>query len=609
VIRLQSRQLACAPQLVQLAASPFKPQRNSIQCRAYKSAKFDILYYNPVRFTDCQAPMLTHLTIQNFALVEQLDLELQPGMTAITGETGAGKSIMLDALGLTLGDRADLDVIRNGAERADISASFSLAKGNPALSWLQEHDFPHEDDCILRRVLTRDGRSRAYINGQSTSLAELKALGELLIDIHSQHEHQSLLKVASHQHLLDAFGSLQTLAQQVQIAALAARQLGSELTALQNRSAADTAQIELLGYQVQELHELSLEANELASLEQEHQQLSHADATLASLQEVIGLCTDNDDFNLEQALRRATGVLENLPFQNAALQEALTMLQAALIQVEEAGSTLQKASARIEANPERLEEVDQRLGVIHRLARKHKVPPAELFAFATNLSAQLQGLSGSDTQIAVKQQQLQTLLSDYQRHAKELSSKREKAAKQLEKAVNTQLSKLGMSAAKLSIALNSDDKREPSPHGFDTIEFLVSTNPGQSPKPLIKIASGGELSRISLAIQVVTAQTSAIPTLVFDEVDVGIGGSTAKAVGELLRQLGERGQVLCVTHQAQVAAQAHQHLLVSKISSKTSTSTSLLALAQEQRVKEIARMLSGDDTSANSLAHAKELMG
>ena len=553
--------------------------------------------------------MLNHLTIQNFALVQELDLELQTGMTAITGETGAGKSIMLDALGLTLGDRADQDVIRAGMDRADISATFNLAPTDDAQHWLQEHDFPLEgSECILRRVLTRDGRSRAYINGQSASLAELKMLGELLIDIHSQHEHQSLLKVATHQRLLDGFGALQALAANVQTAALELRQFSAELDALKNRSAEDAAQVELLGYQVKELAELNLVAGELPQLENEHKLLSHADAALASLQEVTGLCADNDEFNLEQALRRACSVLEALPFQNAQLQEALVMLQAALIQVEEAGSVIHKAASRIEADPARLEEIDQRLGAIHNLARKHRVPPAELYAHALALAVKLQALTISDEGIAAREERLKELQADYRRMAGELSSKREKAAKQLEKAINSQLAKLGMGSAKFQVALNSDAKRAPSPGGNEATEFLVSTNPGQSAKPLIKIASGGELSRISLSIQVVIAQTTTIPTLVFDEVDVGIGGSTAKAVGELLQQLGKRGQVLCVTHQAQVAAQAHQHLLVSKTTVKQTTTTSLVELVKPQRIQEIARMLGGDALTENSLAHAEELL-
>ena len=583
----------------------------SLPIAATGKARFSVLQSGriPVHIPGLALPMLTQLTIQNFALVDRLELELAAGMTAITGETGAGKSIMLDALGLTLGDRADLDVIRTGAERADISATFAIEAGNPALAWLREHDFPLDgSDCILRRVLTRDGRSRAFVNGQSTSLNELKTLGELLIDIHSQHEHQSLLKTATHQRLLDAFGGLQPLSAAVQTVAATVRQYSADLTALKNRSAADAAQVELLGYQVKELDELALVADELPALEAEHTQLSHADAALAALQEVAGLCAENDDFNLEQALRRTCSVLEELPFQTPQLQEALTMLQAALIQVEEAGSTLQKASSRIEANPERLQEIDERLGAIHRLARKHRVAPADLHAHALALQRQLAGLSVSDEQIAAREQELQRLTADYRRQAGELSSKRDKAAKQLEKAVNAQLAKLGMGSARFVAGLNAVTSREPNTNGFDSIEFLVSTNAGQPAKPLIKIASGGELSRISLAIQVVTAQTSAIPTLVFDEVDVGIGGGTAKAVGELLRQLGERGQVLCVTHQAQVAAQAHQHLLVSKTSVKQNTTSSLQLLDPIERTREIARMLGGDDTSAKSLAHAKELL-
>ncbi|MGV3591334.1 MAG: DNA repair protein RecN [Gammaproteobacteria bacterium] len=553
--------------------------------------------------------MLIQLTIQNFALVDQLDIDLHEGMTAITGETGAGKSIMLDALGLALGDRADPDAIRSGAERADISATFSLGDNEEALHWLREHDFPEQDDlCILRRVLTRDGRSRAYINGQSTTLAELKTLGEMLIDIHSQHEHQSLLKTATHQRLLDAFGGLQDAARKVQDLAMRARRLQQEITTLKNASATQAAQIELLGFQVKELDELRLQADELPALEAEHKQLSHADEALGALQEVLALCNANEDFNLEQALRRATSLLEDLPFRHPLLDEAGTMLSTALIQVEEAGSSLLRASERIEQNPERLAEVDERLGLIHRLARKHKVAPADLYAHAQQLGTQLAGLSGAEGRAEELEKELSTLLADYRKSAGDLSQKRAKTAKQLEKAVNAQLARLGMANAVFSLDLHTNKDAEPAPQGYDAAEFLVSTNPGQPPRPLAKIASGGELSRISLAIQVVTAQTSSIPTLVFDEVDVGIGGGTARAVGELLHELGARGQILCVTHQPQVASQAHQHLLVSKSSSKNATVTSLVALDKKQRITEIARMLGGDALTDKSLAHAKELL-
>lgn len=552
--------------------------------------------------------MLSQLTIRNFALVDHLELELRRGMTAITGETGAGKSIMLDALGLTLGDRADNDVIRHGADRADISASFILDDNPEAQAWLDDHDFPREGtDCILRRVLTRDGRSRAYINGQATTLAELKILGEMLIDIHNQHEHQSLLVTATHQRLLDAFGGHQDAARQLRELALGMRALQQEIDALQQAAASGNAQRELLEYQVRELEELRLQPGEFAALEAEHQQLTHADAALAALKALSDLCSDNDEFNLEQGLRRATALLADLPLSHPLLDEAATLLNNALIQVEEAVGTLNRASDRIELNPERLLEVDERLGAIHRLARKHKVDPNTLYEHQRDLQDQLSSLTSADSRSETLQAELAARATQYHQLAGKLSQLRTKAARKLEKEINAQLGKLGMGAARFSIDLRSDSKAS-GPNGYDAAEFLVSTNPGNPAKPLVRIASGGELSRISLAIQVVIAQTTTIPTLVFDEVDVGIGGGTAKAVGELLRQLGERGQVLCVTHQPQVASQAHQHLLVSKQSDKQSTRTQLVELSPRERVAEIARMLGGDTLTDKSLAHAKELL-
>jgi len=553
--------------------------------------------------------MLSHLTIQNFALVDHLELELQAGMTAITGETGAGKSIMLDALGLALGDRADLDVIRTGAERSDICATFSLQDNPEARSWLQDHDFPVDgDECILRRVLTRDGRSRAYINGQTTTLSELKDLGEMLIDIHSQHEHQSLLKTATHQRLLDAFGALQPQAAEVLSLARGIKELETSIKTLRTASADNQSQRELLAYQVQELTELRLHPGEFSVLEAEHQQLTHADAALAALQAVKNICHESDEFNLETGLRRAQLLLTDIPFSNSMLEEAASMLGNALIQIEEVASTLSRASDRIELNPERLLEIDERLGAMHRLARKHKADPDQLFEYAQTLEQRLLGLDSTDSRIGKLEGERQEKESLYREKAGKLSKLRSKAAARLEKEINSRLAQLGMAAAKFSIALNSDAKGPVSGNGHDAAEFLVSTNPGNPPKPLVRIASGGELSRISLAIQVVIAQTTTIPTLVFDEVDVGIGGGTAKAVGELLRQLGERGQVLCVTHQPQVASRAHQHLLVSKVQEKSSTSTSLRDLDEEARITEIARMLGGDKLTDKSIAHARELL-
>jgi len=553
--------------------------------------------------------MLQQLTINNYAIVDSLEIELETGMTVITGETGAGKSIMLDALGLALGDRADRDVIRGGAERADITACFTLSRKADVNDWLQANDFDSEEDqCILRRVISRDGRSRAYINGQPTTLNNLRDLGEMLIDIHSQHEHQSLLKTATHQRLLDDYCGLQKQAQEVRSLAGKWRRLNDELAQIRSRVEESNAQYQLLSYQVKELEELALEAGELEALEEEHKKLSHGEESAVVNQQVLDLCAENDEFTLEQALNKAIALLQDIPYASKQTEEAGSLLNTALIQVEEASIALKHAIDQFEVDPQRLEEIDQRLGLIHKLARKHHVPANELPELFLKLSEDLSGLSEADVQIELMEEELARLLKQYAETASSLSQAREKGAKKLAKEINSQLGKLGMESASLSVALTRFSDNTPRTGGLEGIEFLVSTNPGQPPRPLTKIASGGELSRISLAIQVVTAQTSSIPTLVFDEVDVGIGGGVAKSVGELLKKLGEKGQVLCVTHQPQVASQGHQHLYVSKSSGKDSTATQLHKLSQKERIEEVARMLGGENVSEKSRAHAKELL-
>jgi len=553
--------------------------------------------------------MLQHLTINNYAIVDSLEIELEPGMTVITGETGAGKSIMLDALALTLGDRADREVIRGGAERADITAGFGLPEDPAVIQWLENHDFDtDENNCILRRVISRDGRSRAYINGQPTTLNNLRDLGEMLIDIHSQHEHQSLLKTATHQRLLDEYCGLQKISDQVRSIARKWRRLNEELEQIRSRAEESNAQYQLLSYQVRELEELALGENELAELEEEHQKLNHGEESVLVNRQVLELTSENDEFNLMQSLNKAIGLLQDIPYASKQTEEAGNLLNTALIQVEEASANLKHAIDHFEIDPQRLEEIDQRLALIHNLARKHHVQPVDLPELFLKLSDDLSGLSEADVQIELMEEELNKLLNNYEEQAKRLSDGREKGAKKLAREINAQLGKLGMESASFSVALTRFSDSTPRGGGLEGIEFLVSTNPGQPPRPMIKVASGGELSRISLAIQVVTAQTSSIPTLVFDEVDVGIGGGVARAVGELLRKLGDRGQVLCVTHQPQVASQGHQHLYVSKSSEKDSTATKLESLDHDARVEEIARMLGGDDVSEKSREHAKELL-
>jgi len=555
--------------------------------------------------------MLTQLTINNYAIVDSLDIELQPGMTVITGETGAGKSIMLDALALTLGDRAEKDVIRADGERADISACFEILDNPQAQEWLQANDFSAGDnqECILRRVITREGRSKAYINGQATTLNELMELGEMLVDIHSQHEHQSLLKTAVHQRLLDEYSGAQTLASEVRQLAAQWQQVRQKLDILRNQAEEHNAQFQLLSYQFKELDDLNLTLAELETIEEEHAQLSHAETFLSTTQTALDICQTNEEHNLQSALNHALSLLQEVPFESKSVKSAEALLETALIQIEEASTELARALDRFELNPQRLQELDERLAEIHQLARKHRVTPTDIPDIHARLQQQLSEMSSADEQMDNMEAELNILLKQYRQQAEILSDRRKKGAEALALAVNAQLQKLDMKAASFSIALNSNPENEaPAAKGYESIEFLISTNPGQAPKPLIRIASGGELSRISLAIQVVTAQTSAIPSLIFDEVDVGIGGGVARSVGELLRQLGEKGQVICVTHQPQVASQGHHHYFISKNTTKDSTSTRIKILDQQEKVQEIARMLAGDKPSESSLAHAEQML-
>ncbi len=554
--------------------------------------------------------MLNQLTIKHYAIVEQLDLELKSGMTVITGETGAGKSIMLDALALTLGDRADKDVIQPGQDKAEIAACFSISDNPEARQWLAEQDYDAdaESSCILRRIVNADGRSKAYINGNPVTLNELRQLGEMLVDIHSQHEHQSLLKTATHQRLLDDYCETRALAAEVAEQAQAWQALNHRLQEIQAAAEEHNARFELQQYQLRELDELALGEDEYPELEAEHQQLTHADTIVSTLQGALALCRDSDEQTIQSALGQVIHLLDDLPYRSAAVESAYEMLNTAMIQVEEAGAELSRAADSMEINPGRLQEVDERLSAVHQLARKHRVKPDELAAFHQELKQQLSGTSSADEQLAKLEKELAAIRQAYQTKADTLSRARDKGAKALGKAVNEQLARLDMKSASFSVALNRGSSDRPSSKGNESIEFLVSTNPGQPPKPLIKIASGGELSRISLAIQVVTAQTSAIPSLIFDEVDVGIGGQVALSVGELLRKLGEKGQVLCVTHQAQVASQGNHHLYVSKSAGKSAISTRVEELSGEAKVTEIARMLGGDANNESSMAHARQMM-
>jgi len=552
--------------------------------------------------------MLIHLAVNNFAIVEHLDIELQQGMTAITGETGAGKSIMIDALGLALGDRTDSGVVRPGSDKADILASFDLSEIPEARDWLAQRDLDQDGPCILRRVITAEGRSRAYINGSPCPQADLKALGELLIDIHSQHEHQSLLKTDTHRRLLDEFAGASELARQVHLAAQRWRQTSQELQRLSSNSNEQRAQHQLLSYQIEELENLSLGDQELEQLEQEHRTLSNAEQLLGACRQVLDLCSDSDAGNVLSALSTSLQRLTAFPGHTGAIAETVSLLTSAQIQVEEAVGELNRFLDHFDADPQRQQLVEERLDAIYSLARKHRIKPQELIGLQQQLLDELDGLNAGDQAVEQLQSELEAFARHYQEKAAELSQLRQAAAGSLSTAVEHELQRLGMPGGRLSIELSETDGASPHPAGLELVEFLVSANPGQPLKALAKVASGGELSRISLAIQVITAQTSRVPTLAFDEVDVGIGGPTAEVVGQLLRKLGEHGQVLTVTHLPQVAAQGHQHLFVHKERGNSETRTAVSTLDKQARIEEIARMLGGVDLTEESLAHARKLV-
>lgn len=549
--------------------------------------------------------MLTQLTVSNYAIAERVELQFNRGMTALTGETGAGKSIVLDALSLATGGRGDAGAVRHGARRADITASFDISAIPEARQWLESQDLDDGNDCILRRVISRDGRSRAYINGQPCPLNQLRELGATLLDIHSQHQHQSLLHKDTHRRLLDEFSGAEDLAIKTRLAWKQWQQAQERLDKRRQSADETEARLQLLRYQVEELDRLALEAGEQEQLEQEQVQLSHAETVRQHSHQAALLCSE-DDNSASDLLRQALGQLEQLPVEVPALADTLQMLTEAQIQLSEAGSNLRRFVEDYEADPERLLEVEERLSAIYQLARKHRVQPEELPELHQRLSEELAELDDSEGSLGQLEADAANYLNSYHNIAGKLSEARHAGAAVLDERVAAELAHLGMPTVQFVTQLEQNSET-PLPHGHEDIEFLVSANPGQPARSLAKVASGGELSRISLAIQVVVAQTSTTPTLVFDEVDVGIGGGTAEVVGRLLRTLGESGQIICVTHLPQVAAQSHQHLFVSKFTEQDATFSRIELLNDQGRISEVARMLGGVDMTEQTLAHAREM--
>ncbi len=551
--------------------------------------------------------MLSHLQISNFTLVDQLELEFHSGLSVLTGETGAGKSILIDALGLILGDRADADKVKAGADKADLQASFNLNSLPFIGKWLDENELgQQEDECLLRRVITSEGRSRAFINGQSVTLQQLKTLGDMLVNIHGQHEHQSLIKASSQMRQLDEFGQLRPLVKELKRCFYHWHGCKEKLELLKSQSDEVSARFQLLTYQVSELNSIELKEGEILELEDEQKRLENVTTIKQNCQHVSDICEAEED-GLIHRMHAALKLLGELDGKSETLLNAESMIEQALINVQEAHGELLREQDDESLDPSRLPEIESRLSAIYEIARKHRTQPEKLLELHQNLNNELRQLGSSDSQIEALETELAELETNYTKLANKLSSGRKKFAAQLCTQVNKQLSQLAMAHASFHINLDASDGT-PRANGNEDVHFLISTTPGQPPKPIVKIASGGELSRISLAIQVVTAKTSTTPTLIFDEVDVGIGGTTGDMVGLLLRELGGNGQVLCVTHLAQVASKAHQHMLVEKTISKSAVSSSLKALDENEKVREIARMMGGAVDSKQSLAHAKEML-
>lgn len=551
--------------------------------------------------------MLQTLSVKDFAIVGEAEIAFAPGMTAVTGETGAGKSLLVDALLLLAGQRADAGVVRQGCERAELSAAFSLADVPAALAWLKSEEFDDADACQLRRVIRSEGTSRAWINGRPATLAQLQALAQTLIEIHGQHEHQALLQRAHQLHLLDTFGGHAD--ERGRVAALAGRWRETDARIRELSGGQDHSErIAMIEHQLGELDAHALAPAELDALNDAHKRLANAGQLLQGSQAVAESLDDDSEFAALRALTRARSELARLAELDPALAPARELLDAAAIQLDEACSAIGRYRDSLELDPERFAETEAQIAKLHELSRKHRVPAAELKAHAQTLRAELEDLCGAGQKLAILQRERETIRSEYAAAAAALSQKRTAAAKRLDKEVTALMAELGMAGGRFATELAALENAVPDAQGAERAEFLVSANPGQTPRPLRKVASGGELSRISLGLEVATLGADEVGTMVFDEVDSGIGGAVAEVVGRKLRQLGARRQVLCVTHLPQVAAQAHAHLRVAKSAAAKSTRIAIDALDASARRDEIARMLGGVKITRETLAHAQQML-
>jgi DNA repair protein RecN (Recombination protein N) len=549
--------------------------------------------------------MLLHLHIKNFAIVPGLEQEFSPGFTAISGETGAGKSILVDALGLLLGARSDASWVRDGSDRAELTAEFALATNPAATHWLREHELDDGDQCLLRRSIQASGRSRAWINGTPVPISQLAELGNLLVEVHGQNEHVRLAKARQQRALLDRTGDYEASLEAVAVAYEAWQSAETALRETMESAALPASEMEFLRFQPKELETASLEPEAIAELEREHRLLAASGDLLKALDRCQAWL-DQDEQGAAVLLQDALQALEPYTELEPAVAEARRMLDEALINTREAAATLDQVSAGVDLDPARLQQVTDRLSALGDLSRKHGVELEALAGVRETLHDRLDRAAHFDERREALEAEVAGCLEAYRSAARDLSERRARHAAELGSRVEQLMQQLGMGGGTFVIDVSHDPEAQPSALGSDRVDMLVSANPGMKPAPLARVASGGELSRISLALKVATADSGA-RTQVFDEIDTGVGGDTANAVGQLLQAVSEGGQALCVTHLAQVAVRADQQLQVSKRAAKRSTSVDTRVLDGPERVEEIARMLGGS-VSDQSRAHAQEML-
>jgi DNA repair protein RecN (Recombination protein N) len=553
--------------------------------------------------------VLNHLHVRNLAVVDEVEVELTAGMTVLTGETGAGKSILVDALGLALGERADSDAVRPGAKRAEITASFELSDDEAATKWLDANDLDQDGGCVLRRVVTAEGRSRGYINGNPAPMQTLRELGELLVDICGQQAHQSLSRPDNQRNLLDQHdgGATLKLLAKVRSAYSEWHEWQSKYEKLEAARSDQAARIDLLSFQVQELEALNAQPGELEELDHAHKRAANASRITEGAGAALQMLYENEQASAHDLLNRARSNLEALAELDPTLGQLNEMLNEADIQITEAADTLRHYLDQDQPDASNLAQLDSRLGAMHDLARKHRIEAKELPELTERLREELYAIEHADDTLEDLRKNAETSADELQKLCKKLSAIRKKAAASLGKQVSGNMQQLGMPDGSFSIELLPLDA--PGPAGSERVEFLVSINPGMKPGALTKVASGGELSRVSLAIQVAASDNANTPTLIFDEVDAGVGGSTADIVGEKLRSLAANSQVLCVTHLPQVASKGHEQFRVSKLSDGENTRTRVAHLNQDERVEELARMLGGVEITDRTRDHAAEMLG